>query len=643
MAFSDLQLEDLRARADLVTLVGRRVPLRKTGKDFVGLCPFHGEKSPSFYVVPGKHLWHCFGCGESGDVFKFFMKLDGLAFVDAVKLVATDSGIILVDEKLDPEEARRRAHLDELAGLMERAVRFYEQKLWHGGGQAAREHLVKRGIKEEAIRRFQLGFGGVGMDELTRALEKAGASIDLAIEAGLVIPSQRGGRGFDRFHGRLIVPIRIPRPPNGRAVALGGRFLEGITPARHDKKPAKYINSPETPLYLKGSVLFGLDVARDGIRRSERAVVVEGYFDVIGVHQAGLPLAVATCGTSLTPGHLDLLLRVGAREIVFLFDGDAAGLKAAARAAEMCARAQVPAKVATLPQGLDPDEFARQRGGEGLNALLDRAKPTVEHLLDAALTDMGHAATVEQRARIVHDLRPLVLAAPDTLSRELYVAQIAERIGVSVAAVQAALYDAEGRGERAVAEPSRPAHTRPSPDRGERQAGPSAEPGDAPASGRRPSAQPTVSQAELGLVIALLKFPAALGPVAESEGVIPLFTHPELRALGEALVASVHEQVEPVPETLIGALVDPRLRNTVDQQWRADDSSLEQASQHLLRLFDKLRQETRRRQAQAALLQSRQLPADAEARRAFDEEQQRILDESRAVHRRIRERGHRTT
>lgn len=651
LAFSDLQLEDLKSRADIVTLVGRRVQLRRTGKDHVGLCPFHGEKSPSFYVVPNKQLWHCFGCGETGDVFKFFMKLDGLPFVDAVNQVARESGVILIDEKLDPEEARRRAHLDELAALMERAVKFYEHKLWHPGGRAAQEHLVKRGVNEEVARKFQLGFGGAGMDELARALEKAGASVPMAVEAGLLIESQRGGRPFDRFHGRLIVPIKVPRPPNGRPVALGGRFLEGVTPSRHDKKPAKYINSPETPLYLKGNVLFGLDQARDMIRKTERAVIVEGYFDVIGVHQAGFTQAVATCGTALTPAHLDLLTRTGAREIVFLFDGDAAGLRAAHKAAELCAKAQVPARVATLPDGKDPDEFARQAGAEGMEGLFARAKPAIEHLIDHALAELGPKATVEERVRAVQDVREVVLSAPDGLSRELYVANIAERLGVSTGAVQAMLYEPvpERRPGRARAAPSEgdepaeaperpPAGVTPTPFPEDRSRPRGFQPRSKPE--RAPPA-PAVSTIELGLCMAVLAYPVALAPVLAESGVLGDFSNPELRALAESVVQSVRENVEVVPAQLLPAVLDPRVRQQLEAGLSANDAPLDQTAPHLLRLLDKLQVEARRKKAREALQKARELPADEQARRAFEEEQARLLEESRALHRRMRERSQR--
>lgn len=437
MSISDSQIEDLRERSDLVALIGQRVQLRKAGKDHLGLCPLHGERTPSFYVIPHKRMWHCFGCGQNGDVFRFFMQLDGMSFVDAIRFVARESGVPLNEERESPEEIRRRKHVEELAALMERAVHFYEQKLWRGSGAPARQILQRRGITEETARAFRLGFAGAARDELSRALDKAGVNPEHAIEAGLCIAGRNGP--FDRFHGRLSIPISIPRPPTGRPVALGGRLIDGLIPERGDRRNAKYINCPETPLYHKGRVLYALDRARDSIRREERAVVVEGYFDVIALHQAGLPLAVASCGTALTPEHLDLLTRTAAREIVFLFDGDAAGLRAAAKAAELCAKAQVPSRVATLPDGLDPDDFVRQRGLDSLKRLLDEARPAIDLLIDNELGKLGPSASVEERANAVDAVRSIVLCAPEGLSRELYIGQIAERLRVSETAVRAAL------------------------------------------------------------------------------------------------------------------------------------------------------------------------------------------------------------
>lgn len=661
MAFSDYQLEDLKDRADIVQLVGERVELRKAGKDYMGLCPFHGERTPSFYVVPNKRIYHCFGCGETGDVLKFFMKMDGMGFVEAVKFVAGRAGVTIEEERVDPQEIARRRHQDELAGLVERAVRFYEQKLFQDSSKLARDHLAERGVNHESLRRFRLGFAGHAMDELSKALEKAGVPTALAVEAGLVIESRRGGRPFDRFHGRLIIPIRVPKPPDGLSIGLGGRFLPGVTPERHDRKAAKYINSPESPLYDKGKVLYGLDVARDAIRKRERAVIVEGYFDVIGVHQAGLPLAVATCGTSLTPGHLELLMRTGAKEVVFLFDADKAGMRAAGRAAELCARNQVPARVATLPAGLDPDDFARKRGLAALEKLLDEARPAVEILIDRAMDDAGPNPTVEDRVRAVQVIKPIVLASPEGLSRQLYIGQIAERLKVSEAIVESALEDRRTTPRRQGPDgPHQPVG--PRREFGRQRAVAPADPYDIvepppsepawgpppPRSGGSPRPQPNrgiesvfgrrTFAAELGVVVALLRYPV-LSPTVVQENALDGFQHPTLKRLGEQAVgAFAAGQALDLPATLT-EVEDAALRRELAQRLTDADGSLDDDARHLSVLLDKLRQEERRMKARLALEKQRQLPESDEARAQFERQLQEQLLESRRIHSRIRERS----
>lgn len=664
MALSDYQLEELKDRADIVQLVGERVELRKAGKDFMGLCPFHGERTPSFYVVPNKRIYHCFGCGETGDVLKFFMKLDGMGFIEAVKLVAARAGVSLEEERVDPQEVARRRHHELLAGLVERAVKFYEQRLLQDSGKAARDHLAERGVNHESMRRFRLGFAGHSMDELSKALEKAEVPTPLAVEAGLVIESRRGGRPFDRFHGRLIIPIRVPKPPHGLSVGLGGRYLPGVTPERHDRKTAKYINSPESPLYDKGRVLYGLDVARDAIRKKERAVIVEGYFDVIGVHQAGLPLAVATCGTSLTPGHLDLLMRTGAKEVVFLFDGDKAGMMAAGRAAELCAKNQVPARVATLPAGLDPDDYARKNGLAALEKLLDEARPAVEILIDRAMDEAGSNPTVEDRVRAVQSVRAIVLASPEGLSRQLYIGQIAERLKVSEGVVEAALEDRRPAPRRL--DPERP-HQSLGPRREPVRQRPSApaDPYDAvepererqpeqqqwgPRPTRAPAPAPNPNQgiesvfgrrtfaAEFGVVVALLRFPV-LAPTVTQENALESFQHPVLKHLGQRAVESFAAGQAFDGPMALAEVPEMALRRELDQRLNDAEGTLDDDARHLSALLDKLRQEGRRMKARLALEKQKDLPQSDEARQAFEKQLQEQLLESRRIHSRISERS----
>ncbi|HXL40640.1 MAG TPA: DNA primase, partial [Myxococcales bacterium] len=294
-SISDEKLQELRDRVDLVAVVQRRVPLKKSGHDWKGLCPIHGEKTPSFYVIPDKKMFHCFGCGVSGDAIKFVMQVEGRSFREAVEQLANEAGVDLTPP--DPEEARRSARRAALAEVNEKACTFYERVLWeHPKGEIAREHLRKRGITEDTARAWRLGYSPNLWDSLIKSHALKGVDPHLAEEAGLGVPRKKGQGLYDRFRGRLMIPIR----ESGRIVGFGGRLIEG-------QSEAKYLNSPDTPLYQKGLTLFALDRAREAIRREAVALFVEGYFDAIGLHQAGVVTAVATCGTALTDKHLELV------------------------------------------------------------------------------------------------------------------------------------------------------------------------------------------------------------------------------------------------------------------------------------------------------------------------------------------------
>jgi DNA primase len=435
---SDEKLQELRDRVDVVAVVQRRVGLKKSGRDWKGLCPFHGEKTPSFYVVPDKHIFHCFGCGATGDAIKFVMQLDGKSFREAAEQLAAEAGIEL--KPADPEEARRSARRAALAEVNEKACVFYERVLWeHPRGAVAREHLEKRGISAETAKAWRLGYAPGQWDQLCKSLARAKVDVKLVEEAGLGVPRKKQEGLYDRFRGRLMIPIREA----GRTVGFGGRLLEG-------ESEAKYLNSPDTPLYTKGSVLFALDKARDSIRREGVALFVEGYFDAIGLHQAGVQTAVATCGTALTEKHLELVQRSGARELVFVFDGDAAGLRAAQRASEIAAAAAVPARVLVPPGGEDPDETVLRIGVKAFRELVSSAQPALEFLLDRALEKTG--SSIEDRVKTVEAVAGIVRAAPTPLARDLYLEKVAERIDAPLDAVRAAV---DGPRARKPAQPAR--------------------------------------------------------------------------------------------------------------------------------------------------------------------------------------------
>ena len=423
MPIPEHTIDEILERVDLVALVGRHVELKKSGKSFKGRCPFHQEKSASFYVTPELKRFKCFGCQAGGDAIAFVQRYLGKTFVDAVRDLAREVGVDLSAAE-DPS-ARERQHLREVTEL---ALEHFKAQLWHPAeGKVAREALAARGVSEETARAFGLGWAPEAWTRLADLLLARGL-LEFGIQAGLVQRRTRGDGAYDVFRGRLIIPIRAP---DGRVVAFGGRLLLG------DQGP-KYLNSKESRLYNKSETLYALDRARDEVRRRKSAVLVEGYFDVIGLHQAGVLHAVALCSTALTPGHLSQLQRVEARELVLLLDGDEAGRKAVERLAPALLGAGTSTRVALLPEGDDPDTFARARGGEAVRALLDAAVPLSEHLFRTLLPE-GRAATFERKMEALGRLRPVVAELPVGLLRSAFFSGLAAYSGLPAAELEAGL------------------------------------------------------------------------------------------------------------------------------------------------------------------------------------------------------------
>jgi DNA primase len=557
---SDEKLQELRDRVDVVAVVQRRVPLTKSGRDFKGLCPFHGEKTPSFYVVPDKRIFHCFGCGATGDAIKFVMQLDGKGFREAIESLAAEVGLELAPQ--DPAEARRAARRAALAEVNEKACKFYERVLWeHPLGKPGREHLEQRGVSVETAKAWRLGYAPARWDALARSLERDKVDPQLSDEAGLLVPRKKGPGSYDRFRGRLMIPIR----EGGRAVAFGGRLLEG-------ESEAKYMNSPESPLYTKGQVLFALDKAREAIRREGVAAFVEGYFDAIGLHQAGVQTAVATCGTALTAHHLELVQRAQAKELVFVFDGDAAGRRAAQRAAELAAAAQISARVLVPPDGEDPDETVRRIGTDAFRGLLRAAQPALEFLLDVALAELRPGASIEERVRVVEHVRGIVQAAPKGLARELYVEKVAEKLGAPVDVIRMA-FDAA---------PAAPAQQKTGPQAsglrpqakgdGQQRAGqqPRAQSPEPRAQSQKTPSKPAaeglptiVGQIELQIAAQMLLAPELCRAV-ESAGEVSRFIDARLREVAERMIEKTAQGLLD-SELLVASIEDDALRRSLSK------------------------------------------------------------------------------
>ncbi|MDZ4736716.1 MAG: DNA primase [Rhodospirillaceae bacterium] len=416
MAFPPEFLDDLRARLPIADVVARRVKLTRRGREHVGLCPFHKEKSPSFTVSDDKGFYHCFGCGAHGDVIGFVMRTEGLSFPETIEKLAGEASVPVPQSS--PEERQRAKRQSTLHDVMERAALWYEAQLRSAPGSRAHDYLTGRGLKAETIARFRLGFAPDARSQLKSALLKEGIEESLLIEAGLLARREDGGDTYDRFRDRVIFPITDPR---GRVIAFGGRAL--------GEAHAKYLNSPDTPLFHKGRVLFGLAQAREPARSNNRVLVVEGYMDAIALAEAGFPEVVAPLGTALTEEQIELLWKL-APEPVLCFDGDAAGQRAALRAATRALPLLKPGhslRFALVPPGEDPDSLVRRRGPGAIKALIDEAAALVD-VIWRAETEARHFDTPERRAGLRRQLEEIVRQIPDRDVQDLYRREYAGRM-----------------------------------------------------------------------------------------------------------------------------------------------------------------------------------------------------------------------
>lgn len=412
----DEVVERVRETADIVQIIGEHVKLRRAGADFRGPCPFHGGKNPNFSVSPRRAGYHCFKCGESGNVFTFLQKQLGLTFPDAVRAVAETVGIAV------PEARAERAGPDPREPFWEvnaaAAELFAELLRSADAGAGAREYLHGRGIDADVAARFQLGYAPADPALVRGRLEALGFGAERQVEAGLLVRREGEGGPRARFRNRLIFPIL---DPPGRTIAFGGRAFGDVEP--------KYLNSPETPVFVKGRTLYALNWCRNEIRRTDRVFVVEGYFDAIRLMAAGIETVVAPLGTALTADQAAMLARL-TRNVYLLYDSDQAGLKATFRAGDELLRHGCAVRVVTLPGGEDPDSFVRAHGSAGLEAQLADAVDVFERKLQI-LERGGWFDELQRKRRALDRLLPTIRAASDPLLRDLYVARAAEKAGIS--------------------------------------------------------------------------------------------------------------------------------------------------------------------------------------------------------------------
>jgi DNA primase len=517
-------IEQIRDAADIVTVIGEHVELKRTGSDFRGPCPFHGGSHRNFSVVPRKQMYHCFVCHESGDVFTFLMKKLGLDYPTAVREIAGKVGITVPDTRTagpDPNEP--------LYSALAAAADWFARRLREGAdAEGARRYLDGRELDDATRDLFQLGYAPPRGEELLESLGRGGLGIEDEIlkRAGLLV--EREGQGpAPRFRGRLIFPIADVR---GRIVGFGGRLLGEGEP--------KYLNSPETPVFHKGTLLYLLDRARGAIRTAETAIIVEGYVDAIRLHVAGVATAVAPLGTALTPEQARLLRRY-TRHVALAYDADTAGLRSTFRAGDELLRQGAAVSVVTLPEGEDPDTLVRRGGAAAFEALLGESVDVFERKLQL-IERKGLLKSLEGRREALDRLLPTIRAAADAITRELYIARAAERTGVARDVLEQEVQRLDARTHAHGDAP----RGRPEARGGERE----------PVSGVREAApRPVEIPIERALVQRLLTAPALVARAREAVAAAE-FRHPVYREIVEALYAGAPGPVSPDAQAVWMAL-----------------------------------------------------------------------------------------
>lgn len=512
-------IEEIRGHVDIVDLVSDYVHLKKRGNNYFGLCPFHAEKTPSFSVNAEKQIFHCFGCGVGGNVFTFLRDIENISFIEAVRTLAERAGVPLPEEQVGPTRGEAS---DVLYRANELARKYYQHLLWNDPiGEKTRAYLERRGISRPVAERFGLGYSPPEWDRLLNVAGRRALSGEALEEAGLASPRSSGIGYYDRFRDRLMFPISNV---GGRTVAFGARTLEP------DGEP-KYLNSPETAIYRKGQILYGLGENKAAIRAAHYAIIVEGYTDLLRLVQSGIEPVVASAGTAFTPDQARLLARYAPRVIV-VYDGDQAGSMAALRGSDVLLEADLDVYVVALPEGHDPDSFVRQEGPEPFLQLVERARPVLEYKLDQ-VGRTEDLSTVSGRRVALAALVETMARIGDEIKRNLWIKEMAERLDVKEEVLHRAVET-------------------------ERRRGPKQKDVETPG----PATEPKGSAAQRELLRMMIGRPGVTARVAQEVGPEG-FESGAYRNIARALFSMVEEDLSPDPAALIDRLQDPRLTRWV--------------------------------------------------------------------------------
>lgn len=438
-------VERVSEQTDILRIVQGYVPLKRRGNRYWGCCPFHQEKTASFSVLPDKGFFYCFGCHAGGNAFKFLSLIENISYFDAIKLQAEKLGIPLPERKRSPQEVARDREIQDLRKVNELARDFFHNCLTMTRmGERGKAYFAGRGIRQETIEEFQLGYAPPAWDKLSTAFLKRGIKQEFLLASGLCAERKQGGGLYDRFRGRVIIPIADER---GRVVGFGGRVLDDSTP--------KYLNTPETVLFNKRKLLFGLDRSHRAIQQEGRAIVVEGYMDAISVFDAGVHNVVASLGTAFTPEHAKKLLHY-APEICFCYDSDEAGQKATIRALTIVRDTGARVRVIVVPDGKDPDEFIRKHGADAFRALVEKALPLVEYRLRYVLSHTNYD-TLDGKVKALHEMMPVLAGIREAAVRSEYERRLAQTLMLDEGIVRSELHHYRPEAEDAVRQPIRKA------------------------------------------------------------------------------------------------------------------------------------------------------------------------------------------
>lgn len=512
--------------ANIVDVVGDNVVLKRSGRNYLGLCPFHVEKTPSFTVSPDKQIFYCFGCQTGGNVFSYVMQSEGVSFPEAVQAVAGRYGIEVPDERLSTEQKKQLSEKEKLLRINQLAVTFFRESLFDPRiGQRALAYLLGRGMTRKIIDSHQLGYAPDGWDGLLQFMNRKRVPMELLTKTGLVIPRKDRSGSYDRFRDRVMFPIL---DLHQQVIGFGGRVMGDGLP--------KYLNSPESSVYNKSRSLYGIDKARPEARKSGTVYLVEGYFDALALHLYGITNVVATLGTSLTGDHVQLLKgMVGpSGRVTLVYDSDQAGIKAARRSIAIFEQGFLEARILILPQGYDPDDYLREHGPDDFLKAAEKASGMMTFLIDSAI--QRHGLTLEGKVKVVAEVQEPLSAVQDSIARTLNIKQLAERLDIDEAVILEKVRQAIGnKSPRA-------------DDTGTGQGGLQATMDD----GRRLEEQ---------VLAMMLRFPSVI-PDVVGRNLLDYFNNDQLRTIGQMIIQQTDSQDNQVAD-LVSIIDDPHYRNVM--------------------------------------------------------------------------------